>query len=398
MMRTCTRLFRFLVGIVVCSCFALSGAVAQTSTHLLITNDDDPPGFPIPRINTVSFYQIEPQGSLGFKSTLKTGGNGIGGGYFGANRIVELNVGKQQCIFISEATTGDVVGIAANTETVTGSATGSVNDTGTSNGIGLAMNSQYLFANFTDSSNIGTFQVQPGCLLTFVGDLTVVGLKGGFVDAMAVHGNTLITTYGDGSIESFDISGGIPVSHGDKQFSTAANISQGATYPSSIDITRDGRFAIFGDTSTLMAVEVSDISSGKLAKTVAYQSAGTISASNILLSPDETMLYVSNTQGDRVTALFFNKGTGKVLSGCTSNSLKGYSVNWSYLGSMALQTNTGNGGGLYVAEYGSTSGIAMITMTVSGNTCTLTEAANSPAADPNTTGLLSIGNFPPRSF
>lgn len=41
----------------------------------------------------------------------------------------------------------------------------------------------------------------------------------------------LIATYTDGSIESFDISGGTPVPHGDKQYSTATLNSKDATPP-----------------------------------------------------------------------------------------------------------------------------------------------------------------------
>ncbi len=46
--------------------------------------------------------------------------------------------------------------------------------------------------------------------------------------------------------------------------------------------------AIFGDTSTQIVVEVSDISSGKLTPTVVYTSKAGINSSNVMLSPDET--------------------------------------------------------------------------------------------------------------
>ena len=46
-----------------------------------------------------------------------------------------------------------------------------------------------------------------------------------------------------------------------------------------------------------------------------YNSAAAISSSNIMLSPDETMLYVVNTQGATVSALFFDKTTGKIYPG-----------------------------------------------------------------------------------
>jgi NAD(P)-dependent dehydrogenase (short-subunit alcohol dehydrogenase family) len=65
---------------------------------------------------------------------------------------------------------------------------------------------------------------------------------------------------------------------------------------------------------------------------------------------------------------------------------------------LALASPTGNGGGVYVAEYGGPSSIAFLKLTVIGRTCSLKEKSGSPFSDPNSFGLLSIGSFPPRSF
>lgn len=393
-MRTSVKSWLSRVAVMLVGVSLLNVAAAgQGATHYLVTNDDL-----APFISSVSFYSIGTHGLINLQQTVSTGGYGIGGGYFGLNRLAVLNSGDNQCVYASDATTGDIVGVAVSTFTVGGSAVGSENDTGASNGIGLAINGQYLYASFTDSSNIGTFQIQPGCNLSFINDVSVIGLQGGIIDAMVAHGNLLVVTYGDGSIESFNISGGTPVSNGDKQNSTAAISAQGATYPSAIDITQDGHFAIFGDTSTSLVVEVSDISSGKLTPTVVYKTGFSISSSNILLSPDETMLYISDTQGDRVSAAFFDKNTGTLSAGCASNLLKGYSSHWSYLGGLALASTTGNGGGVYVAEFGDPGTIAMIEVNASGGKCYMKEATHSPKMDPNSAGLLSIGNFPPRPF
>ncbi len=377
--------------------WAFSGVgIAGTSTGFVVTNDDLPLGNLMVQTNSVSFYGIAPNGLLTLQQTVFTGGYGIAGGYFGANRLAVINSGGQQCVYASDAGTGDIAGIIVSSFSLGGIAVGSPNDTGASNGIALVSNGQYMYASFTDSSNIGTFQIQPNCNLTFIGDITVSGLQGGFIDAMALQGNILIATYGDGSIESFNISGITPVSNGDKQNSTRALGSQGAVYPSAIVITLDGHYAIFGDTSTAADVEVSDISSGKLTKTVPYNSGASISSSNILLSPDETLLYVSDTQGDRVSAAFFDKNTGTLRPGCSSNLLQGYSSDWSYLGGLALATTTGTGGGVYVAEYGAPASIAMVEVKLSAGKCSMKEGPGSPVADPNSLGLLSIGNFPPQ--
>jgi 6-phosphogluconolactonase (cycloisomerase 2 family) len=367
---------------------------AGSGPHYVVTNDDLVPFF----LSGVSFYNVGANGLLTLQQQVTTGGSGIGGGYFSANRVAVLDSGSAACVYASEASKGDIVGIDVNTLQVGGSAFGSPTDAGTKNGIGLAVNAHYLYASFTDSSTIGTFQVQTGCSLTFVNDVSVSGLQRGIVTGMAIHGNIMIATYGDGSIESFDISNGTPASNGDKQNTTAYVTSQGATYPNSIDITRDGHYALFGETSTATLVEVSDISSGKLSKTVPYNLGNAINSSNIMLSPDETLLYISNTQGDTITAAFFNPSTGKLTAGCTSNKLKGYGSSWSYLAALGLETGTGTGRILYVAEFGSASGIAMLGVTSSGGTCTLKELANSPVADPFSTALLSIASYPARSF
>jgi len=385
---SCLRSIALLLGVL-----SVSG-LATAGTQYVLTNDDA--GFPF--LTGVSVFRVGSNGLPVFKQQVQTGLFGIGGGYFGMNRLAVINGSDQQCIYAPEAGNGDIVGIVVSTLTVAGSTYGSQTDAGTSNGIGLATNGSYLYASFTDSNTIGTFQVQSGCTLAFLSDTSVGGLQGGVINAMAVRGTMLIATYTDGSIESFDISGGAPLSNGDKQSSTATVKSRAASYANSIDITSDGHYAIFGDTSTSLSVEVSDISSGKLTPTRVYKSSVSINSSNMMLSPDETLLYVINTQGATVSALFFDKNTGKLSAGCTSPPIKGESQNWSYLAGMTPMTQTGNGGGVYVAEFSGVSAIATLTVTVSGQKCSLQEATGSPVPDPNSPGLISIGTFPPRSF
>lgn len=367
-------------------------SLAADATHYIITNDDVPA--PVP--NTVTFYTVASGGKITAKTSVSTGGNGIGGGYFGTQRVNTLHNGKTACVYASNAQDANVTGINVKTLKPTGRFNAGKGDGGTSNGIGLAMNDSYLYASFTDSNTIGTYQVLPGCKLKFVQDIAVGGLEGGIIDAMKLNGNIMVVTYGDGSIESFNISAGVPVSNGDEQNSTGSK--SGNTYPSDVDITQDGHYAIFGDTSVFTVIEVSDISSGKLTPTIVYHLGSAINSSNILLSPDETLLYIANTQGDKITAAFFDSSTGVVTKGCTSGYLKGYDKDWSYLAGFALQSTTGTGNTLYVAEFGAPSSIGVLKVTSSNGTCSLKEASYSPVADPNSPGLLSIGMYPPRPF
>jgi 6-phosphogluconolactonase (cycloisomerase 2 family) len=372
--------------LVLFSALLAPSALAQ---DYLVTNDDS-------FTNGVSFFTIGSGGALTFVMNVPGPGLGIGGGLFGMSRIAAVNSGNTQCIFASEAFTNDVFWIVPGSGIAGGSTPGSQSDDGSANGVGLAANAQYLYASFSSSNTIATFQVQSACTLVFASDIAVGGLNGGPIDGMAIHGNMLVASYADGSIESFNIASGTPVSNGDKQNSTAS--AGGESYPNGIDITQDGHFAIFGDTSTADIVEVSDISSGRLTPTVVYRTHAGINSSNVLLSPDETILYISNTQGDVVTAAFFNKNTGAITRGCTSPRVKQYVDSWSYLGSMTLQQTTGNGGGVFVAEFGGPSWIASLNLSVNGTKCTLKEPATSPIEDVYSHGLLSIGRFPPRQF
>ena len=71
-----------------------------------------------------------------------------------------------------------------------------------------------------------------------------------------------------------------------------------------------------------------------------------------MLSPDETMLYVVNTQGAAVTAFSSTRAPGAV-EGLHFAGHQGSVRRWSYLAGLALVNESGNGGGVYVAEFGS---------------------------------------------
>jgi hypothetical protein len=395
------RLTFFLLGIAAVFPLLCSAASKPTGNGspsiLVITNDDNT------MINNTSFYlagQNQQGPTLALQNILGISGRGIGGGFFGTPRIALLPTGSGQCLYASNAATNNISTVNISSQQLVGFFAGGPHDKGTSNGIGLAVNGSYLYAGFTLSNTIATFAVMPGCELSFLGDTTVAGLNGGWVGGMAIHGNMLVVAYGDGSIQSFNISGGIPIPNDDEQ--NAAGFA-GAYFPESVDITQDGHYAIFGDAALFTTVEVSDISSGKLTPTTMYILGTTMNAvgpgnnsASVRLSPDESLLYIGNSQGGSVTAAFFNAQTGKVSPGCASKVLNGFYNPWAYVGSVVTRDTTGSGGVLYVAEFGSSIGILQVVS--DGVNCSLTESANSPVADDSSSGLLSIQVFPPRPF
>lgn len=390
---------------------AAQGDKAQTPSSIsLVVNEDT--GFPTP--NALSFYQAAGT-QITYQSSVYTGGFGIQGGFFGTSRVNSVPSLSAPCLYVSDAGSNDIASMLLATQQTVGISTGSQTDDGSSNGIGLAVNAGYLYASFTASNTIGTFALQSGCGLSFLGDVPAIGLQGGSITGMAVNGKMLVVAYGDGSIQSFNVAGGIPASNNDLQNSTGYTAPNplwfaGTSMPSGVDITQDGRFAIFGDISAAATVEVSNLTSGKLAKTVVYTAGPTtqgaaVDAGFIRLSPDQTLLYAANSESGTVTASFFNAATGAITKGCVSKTLQGFSFR-PWLGSVVTRDTAGTGSVLYVAEFGRdfleinhgpATAIGILTVTSNGKTCTLTEASTSPV-QLFFPAALSIGVYPPRPF
>jgi len=374
-----------------------------SQTTYVITNDD------ALFVNSVSFFTAGGTAgtpTLTFVFDTSVGGQGIGGGFFGLQRVNMLADPAAQCVYASNAGTSDIAGVDIATHQLAGQFSPSPNDIGDASGVGLLVNANYVYAAYTSSNTIATFSVLPGCQLSFIDDVPAAGLNGGSIAGMALHGNILVVAYGDGSIESFNIADGLPVSNGDPQNSTGFVSSLGIDFPEGVDITQDGHYAIFGDSSIATKVEVSDISSGRLAPTVLYTVSGIgkavgpgINSGSIRLSPDQTMIFLGNNDGGTVSAAFFDIHTGKVKGGCTSPILHGFYNPWAFAGSVATRDTTGTGGVLYVAEYGFTdSFIGILNIASDGSSCTLTESSASQVSDAQSNGLLSISVYPPRSF
>ncbi len=351
--------------------------------------------------------------SLTLQSTILTADYGSFGGFFGTPRIASAPDLNTNCIYLSNSGDNTITSVALNTQAIVGTFSGSPGDSGISDGIGLTVNANYLYAGYGDSQSIGVFSTSPGCGLTYLQSLPAAGKNGGSPTGIAVRNNILVVSYGDGSIQSFDVTHGIPTPNNDLQNSlgfagpvTGLNSPLG-NIPNGVDISQDGRWAIFGDTSTLSLVEVSSLftfAHTQLARTRAFYNLGTnVDAGDVHLSPDGTLLYAVNNESGTVTAAFFNTATGLLTRGCVSPVLQGFNTRPWY-GQIVTRDTTGTGKVLYVAEFGRSideqrvqSAIGILTITVNGNSCTLAESPNSPVIL-TWPGTLSLGAYPPRPY
>jgi DNA-binding beta-propeller fold protein YncE len=401
---------RLPIALIITAAFAAGIAVPSAKTaqkHYVVTNDDVSVNLS-PGPNSVTFYTASDPSSpkLTLLKSLLTGGDGVGNGTYAQVKQSLAPDGKDECIYAADAGSNDVAGIIGNTQTVAGNFKGSTTDN-SADGMGVTLNpnGKYLYASFTSSNTIATFSVGSGCTLTFVADTSAIGLGGGVPYTLAARGTILVVAYADGSIESFNTSSGTPVSNGDEQFTSG--VTQEA-YADGIDITSDGHYAIFGDAvNGTTTVEVSNISTGKLTATIVYggRSGGFgagLNSNNVWLSPDESMLYVSNNNSGQVTGLFFNKTSGVITYGCTSSALKGFNSSWFDTTGLATALTSGTGKVLWVGEEGNgfapPSSIGILSVASSNGSCTLTESANSPASDPSSPSLRSLSAFPSRPF
>lgn len=392
--------------------FNLIAPAFAKPVSIVVTNDDSLNG------NTTTLYRVKDKTlvpALKLKTTIATGGVGDGDGYLEGQQQAFVRSGGSSCLFISDASSPDVAAINASTGLLVGNFRGSQNDDANPFGISLlpSPDRKFLYAAYRpravgQGSPIAIFQIRAGCSLSFLSDVPTFGSQAGGLEGMAAHGNILVVAFGDGSIQSFRIKGSTLKSNHDKQNSTGFMTHNNGLGPASVQITQDGRFAVFGDVvsnsqGAFTEIEVSDISSGKLTPTVDYGGAhhsngdlgAGISSNSAILSSDETHIYVSNVLSGQLTVLGFDPATGVVSPGCVSSPLNGFGAGFDATGQIAAAGVENGKDVVWVSEdgNGAASGIGIVETAFDGATCSVSESSASPASDPNSTNLRSLTAF-----
>jgi hypothetical protein len=354
------------------------------------------------------------------------------GNYDAPSQELAISYGNKSCLFVSDPLgnstfpTGDFASFFINTSSGALSLVGNFNDPSAIGGanklIPLAVDRRpgfvYVFAAFTGERKIAFYKVNTSTCQPFWSTSTPAnGLSGGPVTSMAVSitgPHVLVVTYGDGSIQSFAIGGGVltPLA-----IFNSTGFSSQAGMPQSVDISKNGKYAVFGDNQSGPAeVEVAQIlPSGNLAPTVDYGGPAIASgvnlgpglnSQNVWLSPGAISgnfyLYITNNSSGQVTTARFSQTSGVVsLAGtCTggyTNPTALAPLAWTNAAGLHTGTTTGAGGGLAVAEHGVPSSVALL-LIQSGTGCTR-EVPGSPFVDPfSNNGLESLDVFPSRPY
>ena len=338
--------------------------------------------------NTATWMKLSGS-SLKSYATLKTTGWGIGGGYIGTSAQAVVHMGANLCIFIADPGSDDIASFnskvhVANYSDPTGS--------GAWTGTAIAVHGTTLFAGYSASVNIGVWTINPDCSLTLANSAANTPTPDPVNDlAVSPDGKTLIATYGYQNVDSFAISGTALTEKG--PFTAVG-------YPAGIDITSDSNFVLVGDFSTNQTqVEIFPIhSDSTLGASDSYLIAqGGADSNNIWISPDETLLYVSNNISFQVTTLKFTEGASpqhRLTFDCLT-TLKSAGRTIYNTGGLATEATSGNGAFLYVAEAGNPSGIALLQVPQGG--CP-TEVSGSPFNNATNWWPITLTVDPPRPF
>jgi hypothetical protein len=392
----------------------LSTATSFAGTRYVITNDQSYPK------NTATIYSVGDAGTLTLLTTIATGGAGLSGGAFATPRVNVLRSKVNDCAYVGDALgltaggtvglPGDVAAIDMSTLALAGTFPGFPLDSGEFADVGLAESpsGRFLFAAYTTSSTITTYEQLPGCRLEKRSQVISVGLNpGGMLTApgpvvgmkVTPNGNFLILAYADASIGSYNINPTTGALMLIKRYFVAD-----AEAAAGVDITSDSKWALFGDgdENGVPVIEVAAIhEDGSLGPTMDYAGIGLGTLSNnVWLSPDESMVYISNNQSGQITAVPFDKNNGVIslAKACTSVVLKNFEIGLNFLGSVVTGGTEGTGSPLYAAEYPSGIAIVDVIKAEGAQPCRLRETAASPVLDPASTSLLTVGVDPPRSF
>ena len=380
---------------------------ALAQRKYLITNDDVPNWS-----NSASIFSIGDGGALTLVQTVPTRSGDISTAFFGSTQVSVLQTKTSHCVYIGDASgkyaadPGDVAAIDMSTLSLVGTYPGFYLDSGKLEGVGLAEtpNGTFLFAAFSLSDTITTYQEVPGCKLRRVSQIITVGARNqasysGPVEGMKVtpNGSFLILTYGDGSIGSYKID----ASTGALQL-IGRNLVVDGGIATGIDITSDSKWAVFGVASAKgTEVEVAAIhADGSLGPTHGYTDIGTGTNSiNVWLSPDESILYIGNNTSGQITAVPFSRTKGSITVGqaCTSAVLTNFSSGTSFLTGLIGSSETPTGSPLYATASSLPGAIVIVNF---ARPCMLSEASFSPVIDSANVsgGLVGAGVDPPRRF
>jgi 6-phosphogluconolactonase (cycloisomerase 2 family) len=258
-------------------------------------------------LNSTTALSVSTSGKIKVLHTYSTGSVSAGGGYFAQTAVAYTETKTNNCLFVSNG--GDSTISAFTIDLSNGklkAVKGSPFSYGESGrqqyGIGLVTGGgTLLFAGNTAYDSISVLKISPACALKAVKTYSVTGSPDGM--KVTPNGKFLVSAY-LGEVDSFKIN--YTTGHLKELGPFTA---QGAA--AGVEVSCDGSTVYFGDAASNTQVEVFSLSAtGVLAEINNFTTNNGVNSNNVILSPDETKLYVSNTMSNQITTLSTSSGGG----------------------------------------------------------------------------------------
>jgi len=227
----------------------------------VVTNDDNPGG------NSATAYTLNAAtGALTLARVLHTGGRGLGGGFLGSIGVAVAS--NAHCLFVADTASNDIAAFAGRAYNLAGRFSNpalnfNVNSAGGS--IALAPNGASLYGAYGGSMNIGAWAVGSNCSLTFVGAY-VPSVGADFFSEVRVAPNGKYVVVSAPDFEAAELfavgKNGELTDRGSVSYAGNSNCAVTGCFPTGIDITRDSKVVVFGNSSGASALSVNVGSSG----------------------------------------------------------------------------------------------------------------------------------------
>ena len=277
-------------------------AVPAAAQQYIVTNDNASGS-----TNSATVLKVSNAGQVKVLQTYSTGGPAAGGAFFALTGVATAHVGTNTCVFVSNGGNSTIAAFTLSTTTgVLTAVAGSPFSYGVTgaqtSGIGLAVAAnKFLYAGNSISVSISAIRINSSCALRGLKTYSVAGPPDGL--RVTPNGKYLIAAY-LGQVDSFQIN---PTSGALTEIGPL--VSQGTS--AGVEISCDSTTAYFGDAGTDIQVEVYSIgSTGQLSLLNNFTDSHGVNSNGLVLSPDGSTLYVSNTMSNQVTALTTSTGGG----------------------------------------------------------------------------------------
>src|SRR5579863_9653357 len=311
-------------------------------TSYIIANNNSPTA------NSVTAYKLNTgSGLFVVGGTVKTTGKGLGGGIVAVGQAITSDA---HCLFAIDTGSNDIAAFASPSYKLVGKFSNSeLNFSNYAGGtIAVSPNGNFLYGSYTGTSNIGAWQVNPNCSLTFIAAyVPSVGADAYSGLGVSPDGNSLVVSAPDfQAAESFQIgSNGSLTDVGFVSFADVSSCASAGCFPAAIDFTKDSKIVVFGNATSEPSVLTASLgTSGTLTDPQEWDLSNSqnLDFSNaVFLSSGayagSGFLFVGMT-GGVVTATF----TESPLSITTTNSRKttGYSGNLAVTGNILVRVGS----------------------------------------------------------